>query len=65
MVGIIFHCMDGFVLSVFEGRYLGSFDRTGDDVSGPYGGLGVKGNMTAYEIYAMKLNDSSHVSRQE
>ena len=33
--------MDGFVLSVLEGRDLGSFDGTGYGVGGPCVGLGV------------------------
>ena len=66
MVGIMLRCMDGFVLSVLEGRelgsFVGSFDGTGDDVGGPCVGLGVGGIMTASEIDAMQQNDSSPVS---
>ena len=66
MVGIMLRCMDGFVLSVLEGRelgsFVGSFDGTGDDVGGPCVGLGVGGIMTASEIDAMQSNESSPVS---
>ena len=58
--------MDGFLLSVLEGRelgsFVGSFDGTGDDVGGPCVGLGVGGIMTASDIDAMQQNDSSPVS---
>ena len=66
MVGIMLRCMDGFLLSVLEGRelgsFVGSFDGTGDDVGGPCVGLGVGGIMTASDIDAMQQNDSSPVS---
>ena len=65
MVGIMFLCMYGFVFRVLEGRYLGSFvgsfDGTGYYVIGPYVGLGLEGIMTASEIDAMQLNESSPV----
>ena len=62
MVGIIICCMDGFLLSVLGGKYLGSFvgyfDGTGDDVGGSCVGLLVGGIMNASDIYAMQLNES-------
>ena len=43
MVGVMLCCMDGFLLSVLEGRdlvyFVGSFDRTVDDVVGPCVGI--------------------------
>ena len=58
--------MDGFILNVLEGRYLesfiGFFDGTGGDVGGPCVSILLGGIMTDYEIDAMQLNDSSHVS---
>ena len=58
--------MDGFVLSVLEGRdlgyFVGSSDDTRDDMGGPFVGIVVGGIITCYEIYAMKFNDSSPVS---
>ena len=43
MVGMMILCVDGFVISVLKVIYLvsfvGSFDRTGDDVGGPFVGL--------------------------
>ena len=58
--------MDGFVLSVLEGRELGyvfgCFDETVDDVGGPFIGIGVVGIMTDFDIYDMQLNETSPVS---
>ena len=63
---MMLRCMDGFALSGVEGRelgsFVGSFDGTGDEVSGSCVGLGVGGIITDSKIYAMKLNDSSPVS---
>ena len=64
-VVIILFFMDGFVLDLLEGTYLGysigSFDGTRVDVGSPFVGLLVVGIMTASEIYAMQLNDSSPI----
>ena len=58
--------MDSFVLSVLEGRYLvsfvGYFDGTVYYIGGPCVCIVVGGVVTASEIDAMKLNDSSPVS---
>ena len=55
-----------FVIGVLEGRelgyFVGSFDGTGYGVDVPCVGLGLVGIVTASEIYAMQLNDSSPVS---
>ena len=55
-------CMDSFVISVLEGRvlgyFVGSFDRTVDDVGGNFVGIGAGGIITDSEIDAMQLNDS-------
>ena len=63
---MLFFFMDGFILNVLEGRYLesfiGFFDGTGGDVGGPCVSILLGGIMTDYEIDAMQLNDSSHVS---
>ena len=64
--GIMLCYMDGFVISVLEGRYLGcfvgGFHGSVDDAGGPFVGIVVGGIITCYEIYAMKFNDSSPVS---
>ena len=58
--------MDGFVLSVLEGRelvyFVGYFDGNRDDVSGTFLGLVVGGIMNTSEINDMPLNESSPVS---
>ena len=58
--------MDGFVLSVLEGRelvyFVGYFDGNGDDVGGPCLSLVVGGIMNNSEIDDMQLNEYSHVS---
>ena len=55
--------MDGFVLSVLEGRqlvyFVGYFDGNGDDVCGPCLGRVVGGIMNTSEIDDMPLNESS------
>ena len=65
MVGIMLLCMGGFVLSVLEGRelgsFVGSFYGTGDDMGGHFIGLGVGGIVTALEIDAMQFKYSSPV----
>ena len=52
--------MDDFVISVLEGRemgsFVGSFDGTGDDMGGPCVGIGVGGIINASDIDDMKLN---------
>ena len=49
----------GFVIDVFEGKYLaysiGSFDGTRDDVGGPCVGLEIRDIVTAYDIFLMHL----------
>ena len=69
MVGIMLRCMDGFLLSVLEGRelgyFFGYFDGTEDVVGGPCEGLRVGGIMTDSEIDAMQLNGYSPVSCRE
>ena len=58
--------MDGFVLSVLEGRELVYFacyfDGNGDDVGGPCLGLVVGGIMNTSEIDDMPLNETSPIS---
>ena len=69
MVGIMFRCVDGFLLNVLErrelGYFVGCFYGAGDDVGGPCVGLGVSVIMTDSEIYSMQLNESSPVSCKE
>ena len=59
-------CMDDFVLSVLEGRemgsFVGSFDGTGGDMCGPCVGIVVGGIMTASDIDDIQLNESLPVS---
>ena len=47
---------------IYMGSFVGSFDGTGDCVGGLCVGLLVGGIANDYNIYAMKLNDSSPVS---
>ena len=57
MVDIMIRCMDGFVISVFEGIELGCFvgfiDGGGDDVVGPFVDLGLVRGMYASDIDCM------------
>ena len=60
--------MGVFFLVILEGIDIGSFvgsfdgtDGTGDDVDGPFVGLGVGGGLNSSDIYAMQFNYSSHV----
>ena len=66
MVGIILHCMHGFVISVLKGRELGyvvgSFDGTVYYVGGLCEGLGLGGIMNVSEIHAIQLDESSPIS---